>query len=123
MTPTLDAITEELTTLAAYRDILEDIHAQLTERGEIDPYTALRLKILAGGGRMSKESVRAAIEYSNQLDKEWYPTKPISLPLGKLLDHPSIVVSSTIADGRRRIVISGDEEALEVLHRYLVEVA
>ena len=46
MPPILDAITEELTTLAEYRDICEDIHQQLTERGEVDPYTRDRLKIL-----------------------------------------------------------------------------
>ena len=46
---TLDAITEELNTIAEHRDILEDIHQQLTERGEVDPYTLDRLKILIDG--------------------------------------------------------------------------
>jgi len=32
-----------------YRDICEDIHAQLSERGEVDPYTRDRLKILIDG--------------------------------------------------------------------------
>ena len=49
MTTTIDAIAEELVELAEYRDICEDIHAQLSERGEVDPYTRDRLKILIDG--------------------------------------------------------------------------
>jgi len=64
--------------------------------------------------QMSKES-------NPRNDKAWNHPEPVLFDLRKILDHPSVTISSEVKNGRRRIVISGDEDALEELYQKLLE--
>ncbi len=48
---TIDALLAELTTLRTCRDLLDDVHRQLVEDGDVDPYTMLSIeRVLNEGG-------------------------------------------------------------------------
>ena len=70
---------------------------------------------------MSDKGIEAAIKYAKQLDEDWWRPEPILIDIRKLLEHPSVVISSGVEDGRRGITISGDEAVLEELYQKLLE--
>lgn len=70
---------------------------------------------------MSDESIEAAVKYAQQLDKAWHPPEPILFDLRKILEHPSVTISTGVRFGRRQIVINGDEKVLEELYQKVLE--